>query len=149
MKILKKIVKAILILIVIFMVGFIGLIVYATISDYKPEEMVTVAVSESPSLLSDTAELTLMTWNIGYCGLDRDMDFFYDGGKKVFTTKEQCVKNLSAAMSFIRGNDSIDFILLRIPLDPFIRNEYLLSIPTSLLDDRFYRRINFSWVNFI
>ena len=40
------------------------------------------------SVLSDSAEISLLTWNIGYCGLDKEMDFFYDGGTKVITPKE-------------------------------------------------------------
>jgi len=54
-----------------------------------------------------------MTWNIGYCGLDKTMDFFYDGGKKVFTPKDEVLKNLTAAMKLVKGNDTIDFILLQ------------------------------------
>jgi endonuclease/exonuclease/phosphatase family metal-dependent hydrolase len=113
MKILKIILKAILILIVIFAAVFTGLIVYATLSDYKPDEKITVAVNESPPLLSDTAELTLLTWNIGYCGLDKDMDFFYDGGTKVFTPKAKFIENLAEVESFIGKNDSIDFIFIQ------------------------------------
>jgi endonuclease/exonuclease/phosphatase family metal-dependent hydrolase len=113
MKILRKILKTTVILIVIFVVGFIAIIVYALISDYKPGEKITVAVNISPSILSDTAELTLLTWNIGYCGLDRDMDFFYDGGTKVFTPKDKCISNLSAVEKFIVQNDSVDFIFIQ------------------------------------
>jgi endonuclease/exonuclease/phosphatase family metal-dependent hydrolase len=113
MKIIKKILKAIIILIVISVIGFIGLIVYAMMSDYKPAEKVPVAASGSPTILSDTAALTLMTWNIGYCGLDKDMDFFYDGGTKVFTPRAQCIRNLSSIGDFISKNDSIDFIFIQ------------------------------------
>ena len=128
---LKKILKAILILIIIFVVGFIGLIVYALISDYKPEDKVTLAVNESSSCLSDTSELTLLTWNIGYCGLDRDMDFFYDGGTKVFTPENRCIENLSAVENFIRKNDSIDFIFIQ-EIDKSSRRSYYINEYDSL-----------------
>jgi endonuclease/exonuclease/phosphatase family metal-dependent hydrolase len=131
MKILKKILKAIAILIVISIIGFIGLIVYALISDYKPEEKITLTVSESPSVLSDTCELTFLTWNIGYCGLDRYMDFFYDGGTKVFTPLEKCTDNLSEVKKFIRQNDSIDFIFIQ-EIDKSSKRSYYINEYDSL-----------------
>lgn len=113
MRFLKKTVKTFLIIIIIAAAGFAGLIIYAVITDYKPGEKTAIEINDSPSQLGDSIVLSLMTWNIGYCGLDKAMDFFYDGGKNVFTPKEQVLKNLSAAMKFIKGNDSIDFILLQ------------------------------------
>ena len=40
-------------------------------------------------------ELSLITWNIGYCGMDKDMDFFYHGSTRVFIPKATCIKNLN------------------------------------------------------
>jgi endonuclease/exonuclease/phosphatase family metal-dependent hydrolase len=54
-----------------------------------------------------------LTWNIGYCGLDRDMDFFYDGGTKVMTPRINCLENLEAIKKFLSSNDSIDFFLIQ------------------------------------
>lgn len=110
---MKKLLKALLIIILVLAAGFAGLIIYAVITDYKPGEKTVLEINDSPALKGDSLELSFLTWNIGYCGLDKSMDFFYDGGKKVFTPKEQMLKNLSAAMKFIKGNDSIDFILLQ------------------------------------
>ena len=113
MKIVKKVFKAFLILIAIIIVGFIGIIVKAIISDYKPSEKIMIAANESPSVLSDSATISLLTWNIGYCGLDKEMDFFYDGGTKVITPKENCIQNLNSVLSYLKSNDSIDIIFLQ------------------------------------
>jgi endonuclease/exonuclease/phosphatase family metal-dependent hydrolase len=113
MKILKKILKVLVIVIIILVLGFAGIIAYALISDYKPGEKVTVFNSDNPDRLSDTAEISLMTWNIGYCGLDKEMDFFYDGGTKVKTPEKQCIANLAAIKEFIGNNDTIDFFLMQ------------------------------------
>jgi endonuclease/exonuclease/phosphatase family metal-dependent hydrolase len=83
------------------------------ITDYRPQEKTTLEVNDSPGQLSDSLALSLLTWNIGYCGLDNKMDFFYDGGTKVFTPKLQCLKNLSAVMTFLKANDSIDIVFLQ------------------------------------
>jgi len=113
MKILRKLIKALLVLVIVLIVGFAGIIIYALISDYKPGEMTTVASNENPSALPDSSVISLLTWNTGYCGLDKDMDFFYDGGTKVFTPKEKCLVNLTEIYSFLKANDSIDFMLLQ------------------------------------
>ncbi len=113
MKILKKILKALVIVIIILVLGFAGIIIYALISDYEPGETETVFNSDNPGRLSDTAQISLMTWNIGYCGLDKAMDFFYDGGTKVATPKENCLENLAAVKKFLSDNDSIDFFLIQ------------------------------------
>jgi endonuclease/exonuclease/phosphatase family metal-dependent hydrolase len=113
MKILKRILKGFLILTILFVIGFAGIMLYAIISDYKPAEKTMVAENESPSVLSDSAEIAILTWNIGYCGLDKAMDFFYDGGTKVITPEVNCVQNLSAVLHFLKSNDSVDFIFLQ------------------------------------
>jgi endonuclease/exonuclease/phosphatase family metal-dependent hydrolase len=113
MNISKKILKALLIAIIVIAAGFAAIIIYAVISDYRPDEKTTIEVNETPGQLGDSLTLSLLTWNIGYCGLDSKMDFFYDGGKKVFTPKIQCLKNLSAVMAFLKANDSIDIIFLQ------------------------------------
>ena len=60
--------------------------------------------------LPDTVRI--LTWNIGYAGLGKNMDFFYDGGKKVRDSKENTIKNLEAIASFIKSADA-DIILLQ------------------------------------
>jgi exonuclease III len=112
-KTLKKILKAVLIVMAILVIGFIGLIAYAAISDYKPEEKELIAQPENPSMLKDSLNLSLLIWNIGYAGLDKDMDFFKDGGKKVITPKNRCLENISGICNFVKNNDTIDFILIQ------------------------------------
>ena len=113
MKILKKLFKSVLILIVVLVLGFIGLIVYAVISDYKPEDKEVISQSDKPSVLSDSLTFTLLTWNIGYAGLDKDMDFFYDGGTKVNTPEKNCLENISGIIDFLKRNDTINFIFIQ------------------------------------
>lgn len=113
MKAIKKILKALLLLILLFLICFAGIIIYAVISDYKPKEKEIQFTSDKPDLLSDSSDISLLTWNIGYCGLDSAMDFFYDGGKKVRTPRQKCIDNLSAIKKFLKSNDSIDFFLIQ------------------------------------
>ena len=85
------------------------MIVYAIITDYKPKEKEVVFTGEKTETLNNTMELSLLTWNIGYCGLDKEMDFFYDGGTKVFTPKPKCIDNLQEVKKYLKQNDSVDY----------------------------------------
>ena len=110
---MKKFLKLFLYLIIIAVVAFAVFLIYATADDYKPDETTLVFESENPDLLSDTSELSLMIWNIGYCGLNKEMDFFYDGGKNVRPSDEKVKENLQGVKQFIQTNKNIDFILFQ------------------------------------
>lgn len=112
-KTMKKVLRYLFILIIFILLGFIGLIIYAIITDYKPEEQIIISQSKEPSVLNNSLSITLLTWNIGYAGLDKDMDFFYDGGTKVITPRNTCIANLKGIGNFLRSNDSIDFVFLQ------------------------------------
>jgi endonuclease/exonuclease/phosphatase family metal-dependent hydrolase len=113
MKILKKILKSLLIIIPVLLLGFIGLIAFAKISEYNPAEKELISQSESPSILKDSLTISVLTWNIGYAGLDRDMDFFKDGGTKVITPEDRFRENISGIGDFLSKNDTVDFILIQ------------------------------------
>src|SRR5512133_1617561 len=110
---IKKILKAVIILIVTLWVAFFAIIIYAVITDYKPEKEEIISSSQSPSKLSDSTLITVLTWNIGYCGLDDSMDFFYDGGTKVITPRERFDQNYEAISAFLKSNDTLNFMLLQ------------------------------------
>jgi endonuclease/exonuclease/phosphatase family metal-dependent hydrolase len=113
MKILKKILKTTLLIIIVLVLGFIGLIMYAVISDYKPAEKELISQSDNPSVLDDSLTLSFLTWNIGYAGLDKDMDFFKDGGTKSITPEANCLENVTGIGDFLSKNDTIDFIYIQ------------------------------------
>ncbi len=111
---MKKALKITLIIISIPIVLVCLFVVYAMIADYKPEEKTIVYESENADILSDSMDINIMLWNIGYCGLSADMDFFYDGGKQVRPSKEQAEKNLQAVKNLIVEKSSeIDFFILQ------------------------------------
>lgn len=96
--------------------GYIILsILYALVTDYKPKTETKAEVlnaSSSSILHKDT--LTFYTWNIGYCGLGAESDFFYDGGKMVRSSRELVNKNFSGVKETILDwKHDADFILLQ------------------------------------
>jgi endonuclease/exonuclease/phosphatase family metal-dependent hydrolase len=131
MNAIKKILKILMIVLLLLVAGFAGLIAYAVITDYKPNKKEIVFTGEKTETLNDTMELSIITWNIGYCGLDKEMDFFYDGGTKVFTPKAKCIKNLLAVEEFLKQNDSADFIFIQ-ELDKGSKRSYYINEYDSL-----------------
>ncbi len=131
MRLIKKILKALLAILLLIILSFVGIIVYAIISDYKPKEKEILFTDEKANTLNDTCELSILTWNIGYCGLDKSMDFFYDGGKKVFTPKTKCVENLQNVEKFLKLNDSVNFIFVQ-EIDKKSRRSYYMNEYDSL-----------------
>ena len=113
MKTLRKAFKIILLVIAFIAAVLAGIVIYAVITDYRPGERTVIFETDNPGQLNDTLQLSLLSWNIGYCGLDKDMDFFYDGGTKVFTPKNRYMANLSAVKKFLKANDSIDIFLIQ------------------------------------
>ena len=113
MKTIKKIFKVLITLVVVLVVGFAALIVYAIVTDYKPAGTEKLEISATPSIINDSTTLTILTWNIGYAGLDKNMDFFFDGGTQVITPENQCVDNLKEIGDFLKRNDTVDFVFLQ------------------------------------
>jgi endonuclease/exonuclease/phosphatase family metal-dependent hydrolase len=105
--------KVILWIIIVVVLLFVGLILAATLSDFKPEASSRIEMSASPEVLLPGAELDILIWNIGYAGLDASMDFFYDGGKQVRPSEENVIGNLNAIENFLGQNDTVEFVLLQ------------------------------------
>jgi endonuclease/exonuclease/phosphatase family metal-dependent hydrolase len=110
---MKKLLKSILGIICVFVLGIICLVGFATFSDYKPAPTTIVFENLSASPIAGKKLFNLMIWNIGYAGLSKDMDFFYDGGKQVRTTQKNVENNLTAIEAFIAEQKDIDFFLLQ------------------------------------
>lgn len=63
-----------------------GMLLFLTITEYKPADQEAVAVNGSAArTLSPGDSLSLMSWNLGYGALGDNADFFMDGGKGVIT----------------------------------------------------------------
>ena len=112
-KTMKKFFKFLLFLVLILLIGFVGLILTAIVSDYDPEEYTVLSRSTDSVNLPDTLEFDILNWNIGYCGLDKSMDFFYDGGIQVRASEENTKNNLTGILEFLKRHDSIEFFLLQ------------------------------------
>ena len=97
---------------ILFGLYVVTVILYGTITDYSPPEKETVGVSGNSIPISGN-EFSFVIWNIGYGGLGKDVDFFYDGGENVITDKELVTKYQEAIFDYVESNAGLDFVLLQ------------------------------------
>lgn len=110
------ILKLLLLFVIVFGSYLILTILYAYITDYKPkaEELAEVLKADEEIPLNKDS-LTIYAWNIGYCGLGAESNFFYDGGEMVRSSRELVNKNFSGVKETILEwkEKKADFILLQ------------------------------------
>jgi endonuclease/exonuclease/phosphatase family metal-dependent hydrolase len=112
--ILKLIIVCLLCVLIVAVLYFAGVIIYATLTEFKPgpTEIIPVKLKKSaPTPVQQ--ELNLFSWNIGYGGLGIEMDFFYEGGKMVRPSESQYIKYIEGISEVIADHDSVDFFLFQ------------------------------------
>ncbi|NIA23850.1 MAG: hypothetical protein GWP03_06830 [Proteobacteria bacterium] len=97
--------KTVLIVILLVVLVLGAFLVVMTVTDYKPPEKTVLKIEGSgDTLLPDT--LSVLTWNLGYCSLGKEADFFLDGGHesrgKSKAVVENHVKNISGFIDSIK-----------------------------------------------
>ncbi len=118
----KKILKGILFLILLLVFGFVGLLGWFTIREFDPPIITNLEIrEETPFVVGDS--LTLVSWNIGYFGLGKEMDFFYEGGKMVRPSRDLYKKYKQLAIDRISTFNGADFILLQ-EIDSFAKRSW-------------------------
>ena len=94
----------------LLLLAVIGLVLWLTIREYRPDTAEAVSVDSryltQPAALAPGDSLKLVTMNTGYGGLDAGADFFMDGGKGVQPEKEQVLENLSQLREQLASYDA-------------------------------------------
>ena len=127
---IKIVIKVIVWTLIISFISFAGFIIYISVIDYKPKPIEVIAENSDFTTL-ETDTFSLLNWNIGYAGLGKEMDFFYDGGKGVRPSKELHDKYFGDILSFIKTNDSVDFWLIQ-EVDKRAKRSYYTDEVTAL-----------------
>lgn len=112
---MKKILKVLGILLLVVVLAAAGLILWLSVTEFKPAPVESVETSASGELdkVDPGEELQILSWNIGYGGLGAGSDFFMDGGKDVRSAdKEQVLRYLDGIKTSIQALDP-DVVLLQ------------------------------------
>jgi len=124
---MKKIIKVLTLLLFVILLFVSCFLLYFTLSDYQPEPKELISASEKSDTIRVEEPLRIITWNIGYAGLDKNMDFFYDGGKKMRPTMEQVKKNMDGIGDYLsKNNKDTDFFLIQ-EIDEDAKRSYYIN----------------------
>jgi len=108
-----RILRPLLYLITVLLGTLILFLVYVRVEDYRPPDLVTISEDDQAPALSDSSTLKLVTWNIGYGGLDASMDFFYDGGRQTRPSEEKVISNMKGIVEKLSPFREYDLVLLQ------------------------------------
>jgi len=81
--------------------------------EWRPPERTTVPIEGCAPTQTPPAELKILSWNIGYAGLDREADFFMDGGRGVHARSLERVRENLAAIVKVIQEQNADILLLQ------------------------------------
>ncbi len=112
---MKKIIKAVLFVAIFTSLLFLLFIFSAVLLEYRPQpsELAYVVCENSLNERLPASSITLLSYNIGYCGLGEDADFFMDGGTSArFSDIDTVKKNMYGIGDILKKNMS-DIILLQ------------------------------------
>lgn len=132
----------ILLLLVLLPLGCIAaLLLYLSLTDYKPKPIEELKVmGRTQRKAEPEREINLLSWNIGYAGLGKEMDFFYDGGKTVRPEVKQYQQYLNGIFNLLSHSDTIDLLLLQ-EVDQDAKRSYFVDqvdLLTNALQESVY-----------
>jgi endonuclease/exonuclease/phosphatase family metal-dependent hydrolase len=133
MKWVKIILRYVLFTVIVVAVLTGSFLIYFTVIDFQPPPVEVIKTKWTAEAPLEQDEFTFVTWNIGYCGLDRKMDFFYDGGKKVRPTDSSFQNNLRGVFKFLSEQDTADFVFLQ-EVDTLAKRSYYANEVTLFKD---------------
>lgn len=114
-----RIIKLIVVIIILIILAFCSLVAFLTVTEWKPEDVENAQMhrmtdkAELEKNVKTDKEYSLLTFNIGYCGLGEEADFFMDGGKEVLAKDEATVvKNMKGIDKIIKEQNA-DFNFLQ------------------------------------
>ncbi|WP_027206893.1 endonuclease/exonuclease/phosphatase family protein [Butyrivibrio fibrisolvens] len=110
----KKIIKALLSVVLVFVIAAAAGIGVLTVFEYRPEDKEDIElIGTADKILSTGDSFTVLTWNTGYGALSDDSDFFMDGGTMVYTAdKDRVQENLEQMAVEIESIDP-DIVFLQ------------------------------------
>lgn len=112
--IIKLIIACIVCLVGISLLYVMGVFLYTMLTEFQPSQIEDITIQNSgKEHINADQELRLLTWNIGYGGLGKEMDFFYEGGRMVRPDKSSSKCYLQGISDVLKKQDFLDVILLQ------------------------------------
>ena len=150
-KICKKILIFLCVLILILLVIVLGFLGYLKITEYNPKKIENLKVENKENEIKDdknnnyelNKEYKLLSWNVGFFGMDKNIDFFMDGGKMVFPiSQKQVEENISKAIQEIK-KENPDIINLQ-EVDKYSKRTGFMD-QVKILNEKFKQNSIFAY----
>lgn len=112
--VLKLVIVCFICISAIVLLYALGVVIYSSVTAFHPDPVSKLEpVKGGLDRIPKESELSILSWNIGYAGLGREMDFFYEGGKMVKPSESLNQMYLKGIKDFIAKQDTLDFIMLQ------------------------------------
>lgn len=108
----KQVLRVIGIILAAIAILFAILLIFLTVTEYKPNEIETVGVSGSSDATPD-GNVRVLTYNIGYGALGKNQDFFMDGGSMVRPEHKEDVDTNLAGIADTFEKNPADVVFLQ------------------------------------
>ncbi len=131
---MKQLVKLIILVIFVIINLTLLFLLAAIILEYRPDKTEPLEIQEPQRqvALVENDTVSILCWNIGFCGLGKDMDFILDGGKKTRSEKQDVTQNLEAVIRNIKSLKA-DIILLQ-EVETKSKRSYRTNQQQTLID---------------
>lgn len=118
-------------------VSFGILLLFITITEYRPQDQEPAEVVGETALTMESVELAkpidIISWNIGYCGLGAGQDFFMDGGTMIRpSNKKEVDENLAGVIQTLKRYPS-DFYFIQ-EVDKSSKRSYYIDQTAALTE---------------
>lgn len=150
-KICKKILIFLCVLILILLVIVLGFLGYLKITEYNPKKIESLKVENKENEIKEdknknyelNTEYKLLSWNVGFFGMDKNIDFFMDGGKMVFPiSQKQVEENILKAIEEIK-KENPDIINLQ-EVDKYSKRTGFMD-QVKILNEKFKQNSIFAY----
>lgn len=122
---MKRVFKFIAVVALIAGLYVAGVLIYGTLTDYNPPQLVPIASVGEAKLPADSV-ITFITWNIGYTGQGARADFFYDGGKQVVASEADVTEYRNGITEFMASQNDVDVFFLQ-EVDSLARRSHYVN----------------------
>lgn len=141
MNIVRGVFKVLIGLILAGILAAVGLVLWLTLAEYRPAavETVTATAGARHAKAQIGQRYKIATFNVGYCGLGREEDFFMDGGKGVLPGSAAEVEENASALLSALALQAGDIVLLQ-EVDRDSNRSYWLNQATL-----FSRGLSMGW----
>lgn len=141
---IKKLLKALLSILLVVLIAIGGLFGYLTVTEFKPEPVEPLPVRQLQSVEGvPEGELRVLSWNIGYAGLGEGSDFFMDGGTHSKSADLSTVNRYLAGIRDSIAGTGADLVLLQ-EVDTDSSRTYGIDETTPLIRNTGVFALNYS-----